>query len=112
MGYHSGRSFQPYTRTRDRDKDDKKRGPRFKKKVFHRRKVCRFCAEHINSVDYKDMQTLRYFVSDRGKINPRRINGNCAKHQRLINQAILRARTMALIPYTAMIPSSNNPTQG
>jgi small subunit ribosomal protein S18 len=79
---------------------------RGKKKSFHRRKVCRFCAERITQVDYKDVQTLRPFITERGKINPRRINGNCAKHQRLITKSIIRARYMALLPYTAMVTSS------
>ncbi|MDR1081530.1 MAG: 30S ribosomal protein S18 [Deltaproteobacteria bacterium] len=79
---------------------------RGKKKTFHRRKICRFCADHISHVDYKDVQTLRQFITERGKINPRRINGNCAKHQRLITKSIIRARYMALLPYTAMVTSS------
>jgi small subunit ribosomal protein S18 len=87
--------------------DDKNlRRGRVKKKLYHRRKVCRFCADHIDSVDYKDIKTLRAFVTERGKIVPRRISGNCAKHQRLLTRTILRARYMALLPYTAMVPSS------
>jgi small subunit ribosomal protein S18 len=87
--------------------DDKSaRRGRGKKKPYHRRKVCRFCADHINSVDYKDKKTLRNYVTERGKIVPRRISGNCAKHQRLLTKTILRARYMALLPYTAMVPSS------
>ncbi|MDR2612084.1 MAG: 30S ribosomal protein S18 [Deltaproteobacteria bacterium] len=82
------------------------RRSRGKKKTFHRRKVCRFCAERISQVDYKDVQTLRQFITERGKINPRRINGNCAKHQRLITKSIIRARYMALLPYTAMVSTS------
>jgi small subunit ribosomal protein S18 len=87
--------------------DDKNpRRGRGKKKPYHRRKVCRFCAEHINSVDYKDVKALRPFITERGKIVPRRISGNCAKHQRLLTKTILRARFMALLPYTAMVPTS------
>ncbi|MDR2367403.1 MAG: 30S ribosomal protein S18 [Deltaproteobacteria bacterium] len=87
--------------------DDKNpRRDRRKKKPYHRRKVCRFCADHIDSVDYKDIKTLRPFVTERGKIVPRRISGNCAKHQRLLTKTILRARYMALLPYTAMVPST------
>ena len=89
--------------------DDKDRNPRRgrgKKKPFHRRKVCRFCADNISTVDYKDVKTLRNYVTERGKIIPRRISGNCAKHQRLLTKTILRARYMALLPYTAMVPSS------
>ncbi|MDR1657585.1 MAG: 30S ribosomal protein S18 [Deltaproteobacteria bacterium] len=89
--------------------DDKDRNPRRgrgKKKPYHRRKICRFCADHISSVDYKDVKTLRNYITERGKIVPRRISGNCAKHQRLLTKTILRARYMALLPYTAMVPSS------
>ncbi|MDR1111200.1 MAG: 30S ribosomal protein S18 [Deltaproteobacteria bacterium] len=87
--------------------DDKNpRRGRGKKKPYHRRKICRFCADHINSVDYKDVKALRPFVTERGKIVPRRISGNCAKHQRLLTTTILRARYMALLPYTAMVPTS------
>ena len=72
-------------------------GPR-KKRPFQRRKVCRFCADKQVSIDYKDPRTLRYFVSERGKIIPRRISGNCSKHQRQITEAIKRARNIALLP--------------
>lgn len=77
-----------------------------KRKPFHRRKVCRFCAEHALDIDYKDIRVLRNFVTERGKIIPRRISGNCAKHQRRLTTAIKRARDMALMPYTAMVASS------
>lgn len=63
-----------------------------------RRKVCVFCGEN-NNIDYKDVATLRRFVSERGKILPRRITGNCAKHQRAVTVAIKRARHLALMPY-------------
>ena len=77
-----------------------------RRKPSHRRKVCRFCADHITHLDYKDVKILRNFVTERGKIIPRRISGNCAKHQRQMTTAIKRARFMALMPYTAMVPSS------
>ena len=64
-----------------------------------RKKVCIFCAEKIDYIDYKDVQRLRKFVSERGKILPRRISGACAKHQRELNVAIKRARQVALLPY-------------
>lgn len=64
-----------------------------------RKKVCIFCAEKIENIDYKDVQRLRKFISERGKILPRRISGACAKHQREINTAIKRARQVALLPY-------------
>lgn len=75
-------------------------GPR-KKRPFQRRKVCRFCAEKNLSIDYKEPRTLRYFISERGKIVPRRISGNCAAHQRQITEAIKRARNIALLPVAA-----------
>ncbi|HVE84251.1 MAG TPA: 30S ribosomal protein S18 [Myxococcales bacterium] len=69
---------------------------------FGRKKVCRFCAEKNAKVDFKDQATLKYFVTERGKIIPRRISGNCAKHQRQVAVAIKRSRGLALIPYTVM----------
>ena len=78
--------------------DDKRGGGR----GFGRKKVCRFCAEKNSKVDFKDQATLKYFVTERGKIIPRRISGNCAKHQRQVAVAIRRARTLALIPFTVM----------
>jgi len=65
-----------------------------------RRKVCAFCADKIDTVDYKDVARLRRYITERGKILPRRITGNCAGHQRQLTVAIKRARTMALLPYT------------
>lgn len=70
---------------------------------FGRKKVCRFCADKIARVDFKDQNTLKYFVTERGKIIPRRISGNCAKHQRQVAVAIRRARNVALIPYTVVM---------
>ncbi|MFH1091044.1 MAG: 30S ribosomal protein S18 [Pseudomonadota bacterium] len=77
-----------------------------KKKMYHRRKVCRFCAERSLEINYKDIRVLRNFVTERGKLVPRRISGNCARHQRQMTTAVKRARHMALMPYTAMVPSS------
>ncbi|MBI5557931.1 MAG: 30S ribosomal protein S18 [Deltaproteobacteria bacterium] len=71
-----------------------------KKRIFHRRKVCRFCADKELVIDYKDVKVLRNFLTERGKIIPRRIYGNCAKHQRELTEAIKRARHIALLPYT------------
>ncbi len=79
--------------------DDKRGGGR----GFGRKKVCRFCAEKNASVDFKDQATLKYFVTERGKIIPRRISGNCAKHQREVAVAIKRARGIALLPYNAVV---------
>jgi small subunit ribosomal protein S18 len=71
-----------------------------RKRGFARRKVCRFCADKNVAIDYKDPQTLKYFITDRGKIIPRRISGNCAKHQRKVGVAIKRSRMVALMPFT------------
>ncbi|HKA88137.1 MAG TPA: 30S ribosomal protein S18 [Haliangiales bacterium] len=69
------------------------------KRSFARRKVCRFCADKNVLIDYKDPQMLKYFITDRGKIVPRRISGNCAKHQRKVSLAVKRARMIALMPF-------------
>ena len=66
-----------------------------------RRKVCSFCVDKVDHIDYKDVAKLRRFVTERGKILPRRISGNCAKHQRQVTVAIKRARNIALLPFTA-----------
>ena len=81
----------------------KKTGFNRKKRVFHRRKVCRFCADASLAIDYKDAKSLRYFITERGKIIPRRISGTCAKHQRSLTHAIKRARTIALLPFVGTI---------
>jgi small subunit ribosomal protein S18 len=77
-------------------------GPR---RRYGRRKVCRFCAEKSLGIDYKDLRTLRYFISERGKIVPRRISGTCAEHQRKLTEAIKRARNIALLPFAAGLSS-------
>lgn len=64
-----------------------------------RKKVCIFCAENAKSIDYKDAGRLRKFITERGKILPRRVSGTCAKHQRELNAAIKNARQIALLPY-------------
>lgn len=71
-----------------------------RKVFFRRRKVCKFCADKIPYIDYKDVKLLSGFVPERGKILPRRISGTCARHQRPLQQAIKRARHVALLPYT------------
>ena len=71
-----------------------------KKKFFYRRKrVCKFCVEKIEYIDFKDIKLLQQFIPERGKILPRRISGTCSLHQRKLQEAIKRARTMALIPF-------------
>ncbi|MBQ7515136.1 MAG: 30S ribosomal protein S18 [Schwartzia sp.] len=66
-----------------------------------RKKVCSFCVDKVEHIDYKDAAKLRRFTTERGKILPRRISGNCAKHQRQVTVAIKRARNIALLPFTA-----------
>ncbi|MCW5198686.1 30S ribosomal protein S18 [Desulfobulbus sp. F3] len=73
------------------------------KKVFHRRKVCKFCADKQQEVDYKDVKMLRNFVTERGKIVPKRIYGTCAPHQRQLTEAVKRARHLALLPYSGIV---------
>jgi small subunit ribosomal protein S18 len=67
--------------------------------LFRRRKVCKFCADKIDEIGYKDVKLLQPFVPERGKILPRRISGTCALHQRKLRTAIMRARVIALLPY-------------
>ncbi len=71
-----------------------------KRRSFPRSKVCRFCADSSLKMDYKEPSILRVFITERGKIIPRRISGNCAKHQRQLTTAIKRARNIALLPFT------------
>ena len=80
-----------------RDGDDRRGG---KGKVFFKKKVCKFCIQKLK-IDYKDADTLRRFITERGKILPRRITGTCAKHQRALALAIKRARMIALLPFVA-----------
>lgn len=75
-----------------------------------KRKFCVFCKDHVDFVDYKDTQLLRKFMTDRGKIKPRRVTGTCAQHQHLMSMAIKRAREMALVPYT--VPVISNKVEG
>ena len=72
-----------------------------KAKRVKKKKVCSFCVDKIEFVDYKDYNRLRKYITERGKILPRRITGNCAKHQRQLTTAIKRARNIALLPFTA-----------
>ncbi len=72
-----------------------------KRRTYRRQKVCKFCMDKVVLVDFKDVKRLRSFVSDRGKIIPRRISGNCARHQRQLTTAIKRARSIALLSFAA-----------
>lgn len=65
-----------------------------------RRKVCQFCVDKIDTIDYKDVPKLRKYITERGKILPRRISGTCAKHQRVLTESIKRSRNIALLPFT------------
>jgi small subunit ribosomal protein S18 len=88
---------------RGRGADDKKgEGKQGQRRgLFRRRKVCKFCADKIDDINYKDVKLLAGFVPERGKVLPRRISGTCAKHQRALRMAILRARQLALLPYAS-----------
>jgi small subunit ribosomal protein S18 len=68
---------------------------------FRRRKVCRFCLDKVDLIDFKDVKLLQSYVPERSKIMPRRISGSCAPHQRMLAEAIKRARNIALLPYAA-----------
>jgi small subunit ribosomal protein S18 len=86
--------------SRNNRRDNKQRR---KRRVYHRRKVCRFCADTSLEINYKDPKSLRYFITERGKIIPRRLSGCCAKHQRTLTHEIKRARTIAFLPYVGSI---------
>ncbi len=70
------------------------------KQFYRRRKVCKFCVEKIDSINYKDVRLISQFIPERAKILPRRISGVCTPHQRQLNDAIKKARSIALLPYT------------
>ncbi len=74
-------------------------GPR--KRRFHRRKTCKFCEDNTIPIDYKDVKLLKSFITERGKIIPRRITGNCARHQRRLTTELKRARNIALISFSS-----------
>ena len=86
-------------RRSSRSSDEKRRGSSFARRNI--RKVCRFCAEQIRDVDWKQFQLLRTFTTERGRILSSRITGNCAKHQRQLTRAVKRARYLALLPFSA-----------
>ena len=81
-------------------KEERSERGSFRKFFPPKRKFCRFCQRNLKEMDYKNIEILRKYVSDRGKISPRRITGTCAFHQRKLSTAIKRARSMALLPYT------------
>lgn len=78
-------------------------GPGGRKQYYRRRKVCKFCDEKIDVIDYKETRLLGQFISERGKILPRRLTGTCSPHQRLLSVAIKRARNIAMLPFAAAV---------
>lgn len=84
---------------KDKDRDEERDDSQDKKKVYLKRKVCRFCLDKTLIIDYKNDSLLRRFTTEGGKIIPRRMSGNCAKHQRLMASSIKRARYISLLPY-------------
>jgi small subunit ribosomal protein S18 len=89
--------YAPRANNRNNDDDRPDRRPNNRR----RRKVCSFCVDHVDNLDYKDIVRLQKYISDRAKILPRRTTGTCAEHQRQLTVAIKRARHVALLPYTA-----------
>ncbi|MBI2956369.1 MAG: 30S ribosomal protein S18 [Acidobacteria bacterium] len=73
------------------------------RRFYRRRKVCRFCVEKMDHIDYKDVKVIGQFIGERGKILPRRLTGTCAPHQRQLKRAIKRARNIALLPFAALV---------
>jgi len=99
-------------RSNDRDRGTR-RGPKERdNRRGGKKKVCIFCKDHMEWVDYKDVNLLRRFMSDRGKIRARRVTGNCAQHQREVAVAIKTARELALLPYTQRTVSERGPGRG
>ncbi len=99
-------------KSNDRDRDSRRRSPKDAPRKGAKKKVCVFCSEHIAYVDYKDVNLLRRFMSDRGKIRARRVSGNCAQHQAHVSVAIKTARELALLPYTQRTVSERTGGRG
>ena len=100
MAFGGPKRGGPGGRGKDGKAGDKAGGQRRGGGFFRRRKVCKFCADKIDDINYKDVKLLMPFVPERAKVLPRRISGTCALHQRKLRTAIMRARQLALIPYT------------
>src|SRR5436190_11209719 len=98
-------------RSNDRDRGTR-RGSKDTRPSRGKKKVCIFCKDHVDWVDYKDINLLRRFMSDRGKIRARRVTGNCAQHQRDVAVAIKTARELALLPYTQRTVTERGPGRG
>jgi small subunit ribosomal protein S18 len=96
-----------FERDTDRDRQsrdgesEEKNSRIWKAKVFYKKKVCKFCTQKQLKIDYKEVELLKRFITERGKIQPRRLMGTCAKHQRAVARAIKRARMVALLPFVA-----------
>jgi small subunit ribosomal protein S18 len=101
MAFGGPKKSGPGGRGKDAKGGDKAGAQRRGGGFFRRRKVCKFCADKIDDINYKDVKLLTSFVPERGKVLPRRISGTCAKHQRGLRVAIVRARQLALLPYAA-----------
>ncbi len=99
MAEFPARSPQRSSDSRGRDTRDS-RGPDKRRRFQVRKKVCRFCVDKTPFIDYKDVKTIRFFLTERGKILPRRISGNCARHQREVTVAVQRCRNIALVPFS------------
>lgn len=108
------RTSRPDDRSDRGERGDRPQRPPQRRYGGGRRKVCRFCVDHVTGIDYKDVGRLRMYISERGKIEPRRKTGTCMKHQRLVCTAIKRARHLALLPYTLAHVRATNvfPTRG
>ena len=98
-------------RSNDRDRSSR-RAPKDTTRRAGKKKICIFCKDQVNWVDYKDVNILRKFMSDRGKIRARRVSGNCAQHQREVALAIKTARELALLPYTQRTTSDRPGPRG
>ena len=98
MAEFQSRSSERSSDSRGRDSRDK--GPDKRRRFQVRKKVCRFCVDKTPFIDYKDVKTIRFFLTERGKILPRRISGNCARHQREVTVAVQRCRNIALVPFS------------
>jgi len=88
------------SKDKDKERDDKDLEGADKRKSMGRRRGCKFCSDENIKIDYKDASLLKYFITDRGKLVPRRLSGNCARHQRAIARAVNQARMIALMPFS------------
>jgi len=89
------------TGSRDRERGERgERGEREERR-FYRKKICRFCVEQLQAIDYKDVPRLQKYITEKGKILPSRISGACSRHQKMLSRAIKRARSSDLLPFTA-----------